>query len=635
MISFLQRFQLFKHVIQNSHHDDKAKEEMLSACRKHYQNDPKTLENIDEFDKTYREEESIQWYTKNTFVYKLINAALRTEDIEQLYVFRYYIADLSRKLAQEFKNLQKESKERKIPLYRGATVTEEEKKKISANVGQLFAANSYWSTSSERSYSLAFAQEEMDRSDTAAILYEIECDLEDQNDSVIVASISHLSEFPEEVEYLFDAGSISRIKSAGEDEEYDNKPYVVQIKTVSESQKAVKHYTDEIGVEMEYESPRIMIGILLKRIGKYDKSLEYFEQLLLNPGEEQIAHIHNRIGIALRLQHKYDSALKHYNTAYDLTLKSDPPERVYLAFILHDQGQIYFRQRKRSLALKYYQEVVDIITKEKGHTNRYIADFYTSIGRLYISYDNYEVAMHYQRNALTIRKACLPPTHVNHAFSYLEIAKIFSFQKNYKEALYYHRKALELRQKYLLSNHLNTASSLHFVGQMYYKLDDFKKARDYYWKALKMKRDCLSDSEPYITPNILQDIARTYDWKSQEALDYLLEAYHIQRLAEPVHYPSFANLLDDIGFTYKIMRNMEATLKFYKEALEIREEKLPKKTFSLSYSFNYLAYLYEAMKDMASALIYHRKALKIYECYYPDDSCYCQRSRRSIQRVTR
>jgi tetratricopeptide (TPR) repeat protein len=607
---------------------------MLSACRQHYQNDPQMIKNIDKFDKTYLQKDCIRWYTKDTFVYKLINAALRTEDIEQLYVYRYYIADLSRQLAQQFKNL-KESKKEKIYLFRGTTITEEEEKKINANVGKLFAINSYWSTSRDRSYALTFAKEEMHRSDTAEILYEIECDLEDQNDSVIFADISGLSEFPVEAEYLFDAGSIFQIKDVRKEEKPGNKQYIVQIKTTREGQEVAKSYIDEIQAEIEYESPRIMIGILLKRIGKYDKSLEYFEQLLENPGEEKIAHIHNRIGIALRLQHKYDSALEHYNIAYDLTSKSNPPERVYLAFIRHDQGQIYFKQRKYSKALKYYEEAVDIIKKEKGDINRYIADYYTSLGRLYTSRHDYEKAMHYQKKALSVREKYLPPTHVNHAFSYFEIAKLLSFQKDYKKALEYHLKALKLRQDYLLSNHLNTALSLHSVGQIYYKLDDLENARYYYWKALEMNRKCLPDSRAYIIPTILQDIARTYSWESQEALNYRLEARNIQQSAEPVHYPSLARLLDDIGSIYKLIGRMDDAVEYYQEALKIREEKLPKRSYSLSYSFNNLAYLYEAMNDMASAIVYHRKALEIYEYYKPDDHWLCEMSRRSIQRVMR
>jgi tetratricopeptide (TPR) repeat protein len=121
--------------------------------------------------------------------------------------------------------------------------------------------------------------------------------------------------------------------------------------------------------------------------------------------------------------------------------------------------------------------------------------------------------------------------------------------------------------------------------------------------------------------------------KSQEALDYRLEAWEIQKLYESVDYQSSVRLLDEIGFKYGLMGRMHDSLQFYTKALDIREKTLLKNSFNLSYSFNNLAYLYEAMKDMASAMKYHRKALDIYESYYPDDHWLCERSRRSIQRV--
>lgn len=62
---------------------------MLDASREYYRDNRSELERINQFERTYRCEDAIQWYTKNSFVYRLINKALRTKDIEQLYIIRY------------------------------------------------------------------------------------------------------------------------------------------------------------------------------------------------------------------------------------------------------------------------------------------------------------------------------------------------------------------------------------------------------------------------------------------------------------------------------------------------------------------------------------------------------------------
>jgi len=63
-------FQLFKSAIQNMPKTDAAKKSMVNTCRDYYRGNLTELKNIDDFDKTYRSEDAIPWYTKETFVYK-------------------------------------------------------------------------------------------------------------------------------------------------------------------------------------------------------------------------------------------------------------------------------------------------------------------------------------------------------------------------------------------------------------------------------------------------------------------------------------------------------------------------------------------------------------------------------------
>lgn len=67
---------------------------MLDASRHYYRDNICELQRINEFERCYKCEDAINWYTKNSFVYHLINKVLRTENIEQLYLFRYFIQDL-------------------------------------------------------------------------------------------------------------------------------------------------------------------------------------------------------------------------------------------------------------------------------------------------------------------------------------------------------------------------------------------------------------------------------------------------------------------------------------------------------------------------------------------------------------
>ena len=59
-------------------------------------------------------------HEKRSFI-KMINKALRTEDVQQLHTFRFFIIDLSLALAREHQQMKMESTEtgRKMTVYRG------------------------------------------------------------------------------------------------------------------------------------------------------------------------------------------------------------------------------------------------------------------------------------------------------------------------------------------------------------------------------------------------------------------------------------------------------------------------------------------------------------------------------------
>ncbi len=63
-------FQMFKTVIMSMPKTIESKQMMLSRCRDYYRDNKIELANITEFDLTYKSTEAIEWYTKESFLYK-------------------------------------------------------------------------------------------------------------------------------------------------------------------------------------------------------------------------------------------------------------------------------------------------------------------------------------------------------------------------------------------------------------------------------------------------------------------------------------------------------------------------------------------------------------------------------------
>ncbi|CAF1294925.1 unnamed protein product [Rotaria sordida] len=83
---------------QISSKTSKANDRMLEWCRLHYKDNRIELAKIDQFEKDYRSDSAIRWYTKDSFLYRLLNMALRCENIDMIIDFRYFIIDLYEQL---------------------------------------------------------------------------------------------------------------------------------------------------------------------------------------------------------------------------------------------------------------------------------------------------------------------------------------------------------------------------------------------------------------------------------------------------------------------------------------------------------------------------------------------------------
>lgn len=139
------------------------------------------------------------------FFYRFINKALRTEDIDVLYQFRFYIMDLSEQLEKKFFEL-KETQKEVLKLYRGLKLSYDEVANFQNSIGNLISTNGYLSTSSDHAVAYGFATKAAKRDGVARALFEYQVDLQHVT-KIVIADIRQYSAFPEEAEVLVDIGN--------------------------------------------------------------------------------------------------------------------------------------------------------------------------------------------------------------------------------------------------------------------------------------------------------------------------------------------------------------------------------------------------------------------------------------------
>jgi len=108
--------QLLKEILFEFDYKEENHRQFVEFCRKYYATDDNQLSVIDEFDHNYKNHSPAWWYTRECFLYKMLNKALRTHDIDILCKMGFFARDLH----QQLKELHESNKpDKPVTLYRG------------------------------------------------------------------------------------------------------------------------------------------------------------------------------------------------------------------------------------------------------------------------------------------------------------------------------------------------------------------------------------------------------------------------------------------------------------------------------------------------------------------------------------
>ncbi|CAF1168954.1 unnamed protein product [Didymodactylos carnosus] len=490
-------FQLYKEVLLNMEQTTESKEEMIVKCNDYYKGNKKELENIKLFQTTYNALEAIKWYTKDSFVYRIINKALRTEDIHNLHTFRFYIIDLCKSLEQKYKDLkrrQKQSSTSVLKLYRGLKQTKEEVLTLQKNVGSLMSTNGYFSTSRQRGVAVNFAKKPSNRLDIEAVLFEIIVDTQ-MVKKIILADISEHSEFQHEEEILFDLGSAFIIDNVVYDT--DNKIWLIYATATDKGAEVANDYINFQKKKIAESNIVLMFGHLLADMGEYAKSQQYFENVLRGrPNDEEVACIYYNIGRVHRLKGEYERSLDYYFRAYQMHSEARPARMLSAAKSLNGIGVVYNEKQERELSLNYLMQALKIYEKTLQDEHENVAGTLTNIGNVYRDQGHFDTALEYLTKALKINEKVLPANHPNLAFTLNNMGNVYYKKTDYKRALEYYTHALKLKEETLPRDHPDIARGLNNIGLIYYSTGAFDTALDVYTRAYLMCVKTLSDAHP-------------------------------------------------------------------------------------------------------------------------------------------
>ncbi|UJR23856.1 hypothetical protein I4U23_026831 [Adineta vaga] len=261
-------FQLFIEVLLRMHHKSTDRQELIDICKTSYKGNHEEMQTIAEFEKNYKAENAIWWYTRESCFYRMMNKALRVQDFDMLFAFRFFITDIAKQIKNEYEKLIRTTDSRSIiQVYRGQVIETDELELMKNSIGEFVSMNSFLSTSRTRSTALHFARLRSPMSGTEQVIFEIKIDPRSQTKAF--ADISKISYFQNEDEILISLGALFRIEKVAEDKK--DRIWIAQVSLASEDDFHLKEtfsfMKETIGDDTDLDS----LGKILHEMGEYEQ----------------------------------------------------------------------------------------------------------------------------------------------------------------------------------------------------------------------------------------------------------------------------------------------------------------------------------------------------------------------------
>ena len=176
---------------------------LVTELKNYYARKESELRILEEFEYNYTPERAVNWYTRDSIIFRLLNRALRQQNIELIFLFGFYVRDIYRQLKKEYEKQYKykELDEPIVRVYRSQIISLAEAEVLSSDLYNTFSVNSFLSTSLKRELAVVYLQPSFNIPEGfTSVLFEIELDT--RKNSRVFADISHLSQFSEENEVL-------------------------------------------------------------------------------------------------------------------------------------------------------------------------------------------------------------------------------------------------------------------------------------------------------------------------------------------------------------------------------------------------------------------------------------------------
>ncbi|CAF1352304.1 unnamed protein product [Rotaria sp. Silwood1] len=466
-----------------------AKADMITACQASYHDNNAQKRKINDFEKDYSTTRAVWWYTYDSFLYRLLNKALRTQDMEIIFKFRFFINDLQNeieKLYHEYLNNHSFQSNHHFTVYRSQVLSMTELEHLQQNINELISMNSFLSATlnSEVAALYSIPGDQLNESSALQSVYFIIDVYNINKETTPFAFVEHHSCNSDEKEVLFSMGAIFKVQSV---KKHDN-IWHIHLELSNEQNQLGQNLLDHMLEQVKSEPGPLSFGWFLFRMSEFDKAKGYAKWMIqqLPPNDIGNGDAYNLLGLIYKDTNKLNESIESYEKALDIYFRlgyQNSPRAIAvhcslgLAYLASGDSRAADEQQRQAEEKFNSLPIKNLLLKSKVDSLK---------AKLMADYGYNTIALEKFEQILQNKRQKLLANHPSIGTTLNDIGTVYDKIGNNAKALEYFQQALDIGKKSLTPDHLELVDYHTNVGHVHNKLGQFKLAFEQFLSALQV-----------------------------------------------------------------------------------------------------------------------------------------------------
>ena len=488
--------QILKEILVTIAFNDEHIKDFARYYRGNFANNTIQLNNIDEFERNYKNHSPIWWYTHECCLYSILNRALRLMEVDTIIKMGFFIRDLHNQIEQlHLEQYGKHQQFQPFTTYRGQGLSKADFDKMLETQGGLISFNNFLSTSTNPAVAFESAQSSFANSTSVGIVFVITIDPSLKSTSF--ACIDDFGHYNTPQEILLSMHTVFRIGNMIQSKTY-SRIWQVDLIQTNDKDPQLHELTERIRKEIRGSTEWDRLAKLLIKLGQFNEADKLYEALIDQTSHDrEKTHFYHQLGWSKKQQKKYVEAITFYEKSLELKLKLQGSNFHSIVMCFNDIGSVYEKMNQYSKALLYYEKGFTMqLERSSSTTPSSLVSSCSNIGSVYEKLGEYSKALKFHEKALKIRREMDPSSTHTIAYSHNNIGSVYGKMGEYTKALSSHNEALEIQQKMLPSNHPDIAQTYSSIGFIYSKMSQYVEAHQFHQHAVDIGQRSLPVNHP-------------------------------------------------------------------------------------------------------------------------------------------